>query len=48
MIPSALSGVLYSAKRVFLTSPFFVTAVRYSASLKSRVAMTARIVSLLV
>ena len=26
MIPSALSGVLYSAKRVFLTTPFFVAS----------------------
>ena len=41
MIPSALSGVLYSSKLVFLTIPFFVASTRYSASLKSRVAITA-------
>ena len=41
MIPSALSGVLYSSKRVFLTIPFRVASTRYSASLKSRVAITA-------
>ena len=37
MIPSAFSGVLYSASSVFLTTPFFVAKSRYSASLKSRV-----------
>ena len=45
MIPSALSGVLYSRNSVFLTMPFFVAKTRYFASLKSRVAITARISS---
>ena len=45
MIPSALSGVLYSRNSVFLTTPFFVAKTRYFASLKSRVAITARISS---
>src|SRR4051794_22843136 len=40
MMPSALIGVLYSANRVFLTSPFFVPKTRYSASAKSRVEST--------
>ena len=34
MIPSALSGVLYSASFVFLTTPFFVAQSRYSASVE--------------
>ena len=42
MIPSALSGVLYSASFVFLTTPFFVAQSRNSVSPKSRVWMTAR------
>ena len=42
MIPSALSGVLYSASFVFLTTPFAVAQSRYSASSKLRVWMTAR------
>ena len=29
MIPSALSGVLYEASSVFLTTPFFVAKTRY-------------------
>jgi hypothetical protein len=42
MIPSDLSGVLYAASFVFLTTPFFVPKKRYSASSKSRVWTTAR------
>ena len=42
MIPSAFSGVLYASSFVFLTTPFFVAKTRYSASLKSRVWITAR------
>ncbi len=42
MIPSALSGVLYAASFVFLTTPFFVAKSRYSASPKLRVWITAR------
>ena len=42
MIPSDLSGVLYAASCVFLTTPFFVAKTRYSASSKSRVWTTAR------
>ena len=34
MIPSALSGVLYAASSVFLTTPFFVAKTRYFASLE--------------
>jgi hypothetical protein len=45
MIPSLLSGVLYSRKFVFLTMPFFVAKSRYSASLNSFVAMTLWILS---
>ena len=45
MIPSALSGVLYAASSVFLTTPFFVPKTRYFASPKSRVCTTARTVS---
>ena len=40
MMPSAFSGVLYSANSVFFTMPFFVAKTRYSASSKSRVAIT--------
>ena len=42
MIPSAFSGVLYSASFVFLTTPFAVAHRRYSASWKFRVWITAR------
>ena len=34
MIPSALSGVLYAASFVFLTTPFFVAKTRYSRLLE--------------
>ncbi len=40
MMPSDLSGVLYSANSVFLTIPFRVASTRYFASEKSRVRMT--------
>src|SRR6266511_1917154 len=42
IIPSALRFVLYASSFVFLTTPFFVAKSRYSASLKSRVWITAR------
>jgi hypothetical protein len=45
MIPSALSGVLYSRKFVFLTTPFLVAKSRYWASSNSLVAMTVWILS---